>query len=371
MTNRDILYIIALQKLKGLGNVSIKRLVDIFGSAQAVFEATKVELIQKAKLNVKIIDSWNKKQALTEAQEEFEIFTAKKILATGLSDANYPYKLRQINDAPAVLYYKGELNWTDYRYVAVVGTRKTSNYGLNLCKEFIKGLSESGKKVVIVSGGAAGIDTCAHHAAVDIGVPTLAVLGHGLNTIYPASNRELAKKILQNGALLTEFSYGSQVIPENFARRNRIIAGLSDACVVVESGIKGGSLITADLAFNYNRDVFTFPGRVGDSKSAGCNALVKRNMAGLIENADDFLKAMNWTTRKKNKEEVVQKELFISLNDEEQLVYDFLKQNNEQFIDVIAQNCELSMNKLSTILLNLEFKGVLKSLPGKYYELSR
>jgi len=370
MTNRELSYIIALQKLKGLGNVSIKRLVDVFGTAQAVFEASKLELIQKAKLNSKIIDSWNKKQALREAQEEYDIFTAKKISAIGLSDAQYPYKLHQINDAPAVLYYKGELNWTDYRYVAIVGTRKTSNYGINLCKEFIKGLSESGKKVVIVSGGAAGIDTCAHQAAVEFNIPTLAVFGHGLNTIYPASNRELAKKIIKNGALLTEFSYGSKVIPENFARRNRIVAGLSDACVVIESGIKGGSLITADLAFNYNRDVFTFPGRVGDSKSAGCNALVKRNMAGLIENTDDFLKAMNWTTREKNKE-VVQKELFISLNDEEQLVYDFLKQNNEQFIDVIAQNCELSMNKLSTILLNLEFKGVLKSLPGKYYELSR
>ncbi len=366
MPNTEISYTIALQNLKSLGNIGIKKLIEIFGSAQDAFEASETELKTKANFSAKIIAKWNKKEALAQANEILDICQRKNISTVSISQAEYPYKLANINDAPAVLYSVGRLNWETFRFVAIVGTRAASNYGINLCKDFIHKLKESGKNIVIVSGGAAGIDTCAHREALTNNMPTLSVLGHGLNTLYPAANKQLAAQIIKNGALLTEFTFGSKITPVNFARRNRIIAGLADATVVVESGKKGGSLITADLAFNYNREVYAFPGRANDSKSAGCNALIRKNMASLIENADDFLQSMNWQT--KQKEQRIQKELFVELETEEKIVYKFLQQNNDLPVDFLARQCQMPVSKVSFILLNLEFKGLIRTLPGKIYQ---
>ena len=363
----ELKYTIALQQLKGVGNNSVKKLIELFGSPQTAFKAATHELIQKGGISAKYIQQWDRTEAEDNAIYEMERIEKHRLKAISIASPDYPFKLMNCGDAPAVLYYLGNIDFKGYRFVSIVGTRKATNYGLDLCKTFIKELKTIYPKIIIVSGMAAGVDTCAHKAAVENDIPTLAVLGHGLDTIYPASNRDLAQRIIKNGALLTEFSYESRIIPENFARRNRIVAGLADATIVVESALKGGSLITADLALNYNRDVFAFPGRAGDTRSAGCNYLIKNNIGGLIESAADFVKAMQWD--ESPKEKAVQKELFVQLSPDEEKVYSYLKNKDEAFVDLIAKECGYTMAKLSSLLLSLEFSGLVKSLPGKMYRI--
>lgn len=363
----ELLYTLALLQLKGIGNNILRKLTDYYGSALTAFETPETQLVKEGFISAKIIDNWNKKEALALASKEMEQITQNKIKAVSIADANYPYKLMNCSDAPAVLYFLGNPDYKGYKFISIVGTRSASNYGIELCKNFVRELKQLYPKVVIVSGLAAGIDTCAHKAAIENDLPTIAVLGHGLNTIYPADNRELAGKIAKSGALVTEFAFNSRILPENFARRNRIVAGLSDATIVVETGTKGGSLITAELALNYDRDVFAFPGKVGDTRSAGCNALIKRNIAGLIENAADFLESMQW--QQSERPQAIQQELFIKLSPEEEKIYHYLKDKSEVFIDFIAHDCKVSMPDLSALLLSLEFNGLIKALPGKMYKI--
>jgi DNA processing protein len=364
---QELLHTLALLQLKGVGNNILRRLTDYFGSAHDAFLASEADLVKEGLIGAKIIETWDKQQALAAALKEIELLQTHKIGALSIANADYPYKLMNCYDAPAVLYFLGNTDYKGYKFISIVGTRNASAYGLELCRNFVRDIKQLYPKVVIVSGLAAGIDACAHKAALDNELPTLAVLGHGLNTIYPAGNRELAAKIAKSGALITEYSFNSRIMPENFARRNRIVAGLSDATIVVETGTKGGSLITADLALNYNRDVYAFPGRVGDTRSAGCNLLIKKNTTALIENAADFLDSMQWM--QSNTPKAVQQELFIRLTAEEEIVYQFLKDKSDVFIDMIAHGCAMSMQALSPVLLSLEFSGLIKTLPGKMYRI--
>jgi DNA processing protein len=239
----------------------------------------------------------------------------------------------------------------------------------NICNELIRDLNENGHNAIIVSGLAYGIDIVSHKAALKNSLKTIAVLGHGLDRIYPSSHKKIAKNIISQGALLTEFLSDTNPDRANFVKRNRIIAGLSDATIVVESAEKGGSLITADIANSYNRDVFAFPGRVNDKYSVGCNKFIKSNRAALIENFKDLEYILGWDVGEA-KPKVIQKKLFVNLSDDEKIIVEFLKENDKQSIDIICVKTNFPMSKVSAMLLNLEFSGIVKSLPGKYYSLS-
>lgn len=301
---------------------------------------------------------------LKNAEKEITFIEKYKIKYHFFSDADYPLRLKQCEDAPVIFYYKGEADWNHGKVLSIVGTRSATEYGKDMCGKLIEGLVERGHNPLIVSGLAYGIDIVAHREALKNNLLTAAVLGHGLQTIYPALHTGVAREISHQGALLTEFSSSTKPDRNNFVRRNRLIAGLSDATIVVESGVKGGALITADIANSYNRDVFAVPGRSGDPYSHGCNYLIKTNRAGLVESAKDLEYALRWDTIKK---EPRQKSLFVETTDEEETVLNVLRGENELSIDFLCLKSNYPVNKVSGILLNLEFKGLIKSLPGKMY----
>jgi len=274
--------------------------------------------------------------------------------------------LVQHDDAPILLYTMGNIDFNKKKFISIVGTRSMTHYGRENCNNLVEELKKQGFDPVIVSGLAYGVDHCAHQAALNNNLQTIAVLGHGLSTIYPVAHRELAKKILNNGALITEFPFKSKIDRSNFVKRNRIVAALSEAVIVVESAAKGGSLITAEFAVQYARDVYTFPGRIGDKTSAGCNYLIKTNRAGLIENADDLIYQLSW---EKPNQKSVQATIFIDLNPDEQKIVDVLEKQETTNVDVVAYEVKMPISKVLATLFNLEFKNVIKSLPGRMYSL--
>ncbi len=278
----------------------------------------------------------------------------------------YPERLKQCVDSPILLYYKGNAPFNVKKVIAIIGTRKISEYGKENCENIVRDLSAS--DILVVSGLAYGVDTCAHKSALDFGLKTIGVLGHGLDKIYPALNRQLASKITLNGGLITEFITETRPDRENFPKRNRIIAGMADAILVVEAAKRGGALITADIANSYNRDVFALPGRVNDEYSQGCNNLIKANKAALVTNADDILYMMGWE-QKIQKNQAVQKKLMLTFSPEEDKIIEILRQNENTGIDEIEVKSEIPISLLAKFLLNLEFDGIIKSMPGKTYKL--
>jgi DNA processing protein len=269
-----------------------------------------------------------------------------------------------------MIYSKGTCSLNDGKFVGIVGTRSATETGKENCKKLISDLGNVLPNTIIVSGLAYGIDICAHKAALESGLPTIGVIGHGLDRIYPEVHRPIAVKMVQEGALLTEYLSQTNPDKQNFVQRNRIIAGLCDAIVVVESGRKGGALITAELANDYNRDVFAFPGRVTDEWSTGCNALIKNNKASLIESSDDILRFMNWEKQNSANDPNVQTTIFIDLSDEEKEIISNLRQNPDgiQFNELAIQ-LKKPISKTSSLLLDMEFKGLVKCLPGNVYRI--
>jgi DNA processing protein len=286
------------------------------------------------------------------------------IQAVVFSDDNYPPKLKNCEDAPLVLYVKGEADFRNRRVLGIVGTRKATPYGRMLCEKLVDGLSHL--RPLIVSGLALGIDGYAHREALKNGLETAAVLAHGLDRVYPSAHSGLAARIEKQGCLISDYVTGTKPDRENFPSRNRIIAGLCDAVVVVEAAITGGALITADLAASYNRDVFAFPGRVGDLYSAGCNRYIRENRAALIESAADVIAMMNWDDAPK-KSKPVQKELFAELPPDEDAVYKLIALSNEMSVDDICAALPMTPSRIASALLGLELKGHLQALPGKVY----
>jgi DNA processing protein len=282
------------------------------------------------------------------------------------TDSNYPRRLKQCEDSPVLFYFKGNCKLEQDKIISIVGTRRATSYGLENCKNLVSELTEKGHKLLIVSGLAFGIDVAAHKNAMKNGHDTVAVLGHGLNQIYPAIHRNIARDILNQGGLLTELPSSAALDPAHFVKRNRIIAGLADATIVIESGKKGGSLITAELANSYNRDVFAYPGRINDKLSEGCNHLIKTNQAALIESASDIEYLLGWQIL--NKKHPVQSKIFIELSPDEQKIVDILKEQGKTPIDIISGLAHFPVSKVSSILLKLEFSGLVVSLPGKTYE---
>ncbi|KJF42435.1 DNA-processing protein DprA [Draconibacterium sediminis] len=365
--NEDLKYKVALSMLPNIGGILARNLVAYIGSAEGVFSQSAKALTKVPGIGEAYARQIKKNNVLPLAEKELEYIDKNGIDIHFYTDATYPRRLKSCVDAPLIIYTKGNMNLDTERVISIVGTRNATEYGRtiveNLCREF----AERKYNILIVSGLAYGIDVQAHRCALNYNLPTVGVIAHGLDTLYPAIHKQTAEKMLECGGIVTDFPSNTKIDPANFIKRNRIIAGLADATIVVESAQKGGSLITADIASSYNRDVFAFPGRAGDTYSKGCNLLIRNNGATLIEGINDLEYFMGW--EKPDKVDAVQSSLFIDLNPNEQKVVDLLKEKGELFIDQISAEIKLPVSRISATMLNLEFKNLVHALPGKMYKL--
>lgn len=361
--NEDLFYLMALTFVPGIGGKTGRLLMERFGSASKVFKATLKELKQVEGVGEVKAKGFKETDIFNKAEKELEFVSKNNIQVL---QYGYPGRLKHCNDAPLLLYFKGNTNLDSTRVVAIVGTRKNTDYGHRLCDELVEGL-RCIENILIVSGLALGIDSIAHKKSVLMQIPTVGVLGHGLDLIYPYSNKGLAAQMVENGGLLTEFPSGTIPDRNNFPKRNRIVAGISDVTVVVESSLEGGALITAYMANGYNRDVAAYPGRVNDTRSAGCNELIRTNIAALITNPQDLIEIMNWGDKKKSKP--VQKQLLLDLTPFEQKIIDTLQPKDFLHADELMHETGLTNSELASTLLQLEMIGVIKTLPGKYYKI--
>ncbi len=360
-------YQVALNMLPGIGPVSAKRLVSHCGSAGEVFRQKKNQLLKIPHIGEAIASALKNKEVLLKAEKELDFCRKKDIRILFYLDKEYPNRLKQCYDSPAILFFQGNISLDYKRIVSIVGTRKVTPYGETLTEKLMNDFAE--QNILVVSGLAYGVDICAHRAALNVGLPTLGVLAHGLDLLYPSAHKSTAKKMIGQGGLLTDFPSGTKPEPENFPMRNRIVAGLCDATIVIESGESGGSMITAEFSNNYNRDVFAFPGRVGDLYSAGCHKLIKKNKAALVESAADILTYMGWDEATTKSKSAKQSELILPMDADQEKIVGTLRDQGNVYIDEICSSSGYAMGKVSAILLTLEFAGVVKSLPGKFYRL--
>lgn len=359
-------YKIALTLIPNIGDILAKRLVAYCGGAEAVFKEKKSSLEKIPGIGEAYATSVFNHTVFNRAEEEIKFIEKNNIIPLFYLDSNYPKRLTHCEDSPVMLYYKGNADLNAKKVISIVGTREATEYGKKLCEKLIADLAVH--NVLIVSGLAYGIDIHAHKAALDNSLPTVCTLAHGLDRIYPAVHQSTAQKMLEQGGWLTDFTSNTTPDRENFPRRNRIVAGISDATIVIESKKSGGSLITADIANSYSRDVFAFPGKIDDVCSEGCNNLIKQNKAALIQSAADIVYILGWEQTKTKK--VIQKQLFTELSAEEELLVNALKGKGSVTIDDLCFASKLPMSKVSALLLTLEFSGVVKSFPGKAYGLN-
>ncbi len=367
--NDNRIYQLALSFINGIGSMNAKKLLAYVGSAEGIFKEKKQNLLKIPGIGKQLADEIENKDIFIKVEEELKFIDKHQITTYFYLDKDYPQRLKQCEDSPIILYYKGTGNLNHAKILSIVGTRKATQYGLENCKSLISDLVENGHNILIVSGLAYGIDIAAHKNALKLGQDTVAVLGHGLNTLYPAAHKNIAHEIVKQGGLLTELPTNTPLDPAHFVKRNRIIAGLADATIVIESANKGGSLITAQIANSYNRDVFAYPGRIGDKYSEGCNQLIKTNQAALIESAADIEYLLGWEIKKKG--QAVQSQLFIELTAEEEIIVGMLREKGKTTIDVLAILVNMPVSKVSSILLKLEFSGMVLSYPGKVYASTR
>jgi DNA processing protein len=369
MNHEHLLYRIALSLINGLGSVTAKHLISYLGSEKEVFHSKFNTLVKVAGVGEytarKIMDQ--KRSALEDAEKEIHFIDKNNIRVLYYLEKDYPYLLKQCHDAPLILYVKGNIEFNRAKLISIVGTRKATSVGKMNCERMIENLSSSIHKPVIVSGLAYGIDICAHRSALKFGLETIAVMGHGFNRIYPQYHEKFAYEIIEHGALISDFTSTMKFEPQNFLKRNRIIAGISEATIVIESGIKGGSLTTAEIANSYNREVFAVPGRLEDKYSEGCNYLIKTNNAFLLQSYEDIPFYLNWSTPKKMEK---QQCIFVELTQDENTLAQILSINGKFPIDLICKESKFNMSKVSSLLLEMEFKGLVRCFPGKVYELT-
>ena len=368
MDTAELLYVLALLKVDGVGDVVAKKLINHCGSAENVLNAKPSQLKSIDGIGDSLIKKLKDKSIYEKAERELEFIQNEKIKVLYYQNDNYPERLKHCIDGPVLLFASGNLNFENRRIISIVGTREITSYGTAFCKQLIDDLAIFNP--IIVSGFAYGVDIVAHQAAIENNLQTIGVLAHGLNQIYPKTHKKYIAKMEQNGGFLSEFWSSSNPEKENFVKRNRIVAGMSEATIVIESAEKGGSLITAIMANDYNRDVFAVPGRVSDKFSLGCNNLIKTQRANLMTSAADLVYLLNWEIRSQtqNDNKVVQKQLFVVLDNDEQKIYDYLQKNGKQLLDIIALECDFPIFRISSILLNMELKGVVRPLPGKLFE---
>lgn len=370
MSSNECIHAIALTLIPGIGPVWARRLVEAAGSAEQVF-ARRHELPKLMPgITPRVVNALHCPQAFERANKEYEFVEKNRIACLTFQNNAYPRRLLECDDAPIVLFFKGDTNLNATHIVSMVGTRNASDYGKQLCANFVKDLKTLCPNLLIVSGLAYGIDIHAHRAAVAAQVPTVGVLAHGLDRIYPHAHRKTAIDMLPNGGLLTEYLTGTPPDRFNFVARNRIVAGMCEATVVIESAAKGGSLITADLAGSYHRDCFTFPGRVTDETSRGCNQLIRDNKAALIQSAEDFAHLIGWVQSKKPKKaDAVQRSFFNNLTDEEQRVVQQIEKEGSAQINSLVVATNIPVYKMSSLLFELELKGVVQVMVGGMYKI--
>lgn len=364
MDQEALLYILALQHVPNLGDSTAKKLIRKLGSAEAVFREKKQNLRKIEGVGEIRLKEINDPVHLKAAENELDFIEKNNIQCSYFQDADYPEKLKHCLDGPILIFSRGKIELKNKKIISIVGTRKITSHGTAFCEEFIEALAPLDP--VIVSGFAYGVDITAQRAAVKNNLQTVGCLAHGLNQIYPKIHQKYVKQIEENGGFITDFWSTDNFDRNNFLKRNRIIAGLSEATVVIESAEKGGSLVTADIANSYNREVFAVPGRATDNYSKGCNNLIKSQNAHLLTSAADLVYMLNW----KLEEEVkpVQKQLFVEMDSEEEQLYGFLKDRGKAELDIIALNCRFPTYKTAGILLNMELKGLIRPLPGKLFE---
>lgn len=363
------LHQLGLTFIRNIGPTLAKSLVSYFGGAEGVFNAPKAKWLKVPGIGEKTFNQMDLETALSKAANELKFIEKNNIDVIFYTDGKYPKRLKNCNDSPILLYAKGNADLNAHHIISVVGTRNATEYGKELCRQLVEELQPY--NVLVVSGLALGIDVSVHKECIKQNVPTVGVLGHGLDRIYPSQNRATADKMLENGGLLTEYPSGTVPDRENFPQRNRIVAGMADATIVVEASVKGGALITAEIANSYNRDVFAFPGRVGDEYSEGCNFLIRNNKSALLTCAADLAYILGWEKADNTKPAVEQFMLPIDLSAEELLIFEILNQQKTPLaIDDLTIKTNMPTSKLAMNLLNMEMQGYIRSLPGKAYRIS-
>jgi len=365
MDDSELLSILALQNVPNLGDSSAKKLIRHFGSAEAIFKEKRTSILKIDGIGNIRLEGLFDSGRFTAAEAELNFIQQNKIKYHYFLDPSYPEKLKHCVDGPILLFSRGNINLNKRRILSIVGTRKITSSGIAFCEKLIEDLEAFDP--VIVSGFAYGVDITAQRAAVKNGLQTVGCLAHGLNQIYPKTHARYIAQIEENGGFFTDFWSTDAFDRNNFLKRNRIIAGLSEATVVIESADKGGSLVTADIASSYDREVFAVPGRPSDIQSAGCLNLIKSQKAHVLTSVADLIYILNWELNSSGK--AIQKQLFIDLESQEQLVYDFLQGQGKQQLDHIALNCKMPTFKAAGILLEMELKGAIRPLPGKLFEV--
>jgi DNA processing protein len=363
------LYRIALTMIAGVGDLTARSILQAIGDEEIIFKSGKKDLQHKTNLPAKIIDEILNPAILERAAGELEFVEKNNLKLYFVSDKDYPDRLRECADAPVLFYFKGDIDFNAKKVISIVGTRKSTSYGHSFCDTFLQDISAIAPDTLRVSGLAYGIDIQAHRAALKYNLPTVGVLAHGLDIIYPSAHSQTAAEMLHHGGVLSEFKSKTEPERFNFVRRNRIVAGMCDAVIVVESDEKGGSLITAEIANSYCKDVFAVPGKMTDKYSRGCNKLIASHRADLFQSTGYFLQQMGWDEQSKKKKPQ-QQQLFIILSDDEQAIVDKLSTQDSLHIDLLTSGLNLPAYQLFSLLLDMEMKGLIKNMPGNMYALA-
>jgi len=373
LKEEEILALLRLQKTKSVGDILAKKLIATIGNAEDVFKEKK-NILQKVSgiggyAIQNLLDDTNQELA----EKELEYINKNKIQFSYFLEDDYPKNLQHCIDAPILFFKDGNIDFSNDRIISIVGTRTMTNYGRDFCEKLMDELAPYNP--IIVSGFAYGVDICAHKNAMKQNLQTIGVLAHGFEQIYPKSHKKYIHEMNENGGFITEFFHNENPLRENFLKRNRIVAGISKATIIIESASKGGSLVTADIANSYDRDVFAVPGKVTDLMSKGCNQLIQQHKAHLLESAKDIIQMLNWDIWTSSTQDVsrvstsVQKKIFVDLKEDEQKIYDYLQKNGSQVLDLIALEIHIPVYQLASILLQMELKNVIKPLPGKMFEV--
>ena len=368
--NPDLKYKVALTMVRGVGPLIAKKLISSFGTAEMIFTSSKKSLEAVPGVGSILAEQIKKPGLLERAEKELSFIDKIGGDIICFEDPDYPRRLLDCEDLPIVLYRKGAMKVNANRVLGVVGTRKMTSYGKKMVEEILEELACRFPDLLVISGLAYGVDGCAHRKAVELGLQSIGVVGHGLDMLYPAEHRALANRMMQNGGLISEFHSKSVIDRKNFVSRNRIIAGMSDVVLVVESGMRGGALLTAEFANSYNRDVCAVPGKVGDPYSMGCNQLIKTNRAVMVESSDDIIDLMNWDEQQESKGKVpVAISTLLNLTEKERLVVSALEIEDKMQVNHLSRKLQISMGELSSLLFEMEMKDLIISMPGGIYSL--
>ena len=365
MEEEKLLAILRLQKCKAVGAILAKKLIVNVGDVSQIFKEKAASLSKINGIGNHVLKHLFDAKNIKSAAQELKYMQENAVAYSYFLEDKYPSNLQHCIDSPILLFKDGNIDFSNKKIISIVGTRNMSSYGRDFCNTLVDDLAQYNP--IIVSGFAYGVDICAHKAAIKNNLQTIAVLAHGLEEMYPKVHKKYRNQVSENGGFLTEFWHNETPLRENFLKRNRIVAGISSATIIIESAAKGGALVTADIANSYDKDVFAVPGRTTDLYSKGCNNLIKNNNAFLLNSAEEIVKMLNWDLKEQPK--AIQQQLFLELNENEQKIYDLLHEKGKQVADVISVECNIPIYQLAAILLQMELKGISKPLPGKMFEL--